>query len=79
MKAILKEHQYCKKVVEKHFNKNLIMSEEEEFQSSSTCWICENSLIVTMTMLEIIGRQLENLEVQLIVVLNLQLTEKNFL
>ena len=42
MKAILKEHQYCKKVVEKHFNKNLIMSEEEEeFQSSSTCWICE--------------------------------------
>ena len=79
MKAILKEHQYCKKVVEKHFNKNLIMSEEEEFQSSSTCWICENSLIMTMTMLEIIGRQLENLEAQLIVVLNLQLTEKNFL
>ena len=79
MKAILKEHQCCKKVVEKHFNKNLIMSEEEEFQSSSTCWICENSLIMTMTMLEIIGRQLENLEAQLIVVLNLQLTEKNFL
>ena len=79
MKAILKEHQYCKKVVEKHFNKNLIMSEEEEFQSSSTCWICENSLIMTMTMLEIIGRQLENLKAQLIVVLNLQLTEKNFL
>ena len=27
----------------KHFNKNLIMIEEEEeqFQSSSTCWICE--------------------------------------
>ena len=26
----------------KHFNKNLIMSEEEEqFQSSNTCWICE--------------------------------------
>ena len=42
MKAILKEHQYCKRVVEKHFNKNLIMSEEEEeFQSSSACWICE--------------------------------------
>ena len=28
--------------MEKHFNKNLIMSEEEEqFQSSNICWICE--------------------------------------
>ena len=28
--------------MKKHFNKNLIMSEEEEqFQSSNTCWICE--------------------------------------
>ena len=42
IKVILKEHQYCKKVGKKHFNKNVIMSEEEEqFQSSSTCWISE--------------------------------------
>ena len=41
IKVILKEHQYCKKVGKKHFNKNLIMSEEEKFQSSSTCWISE--------------------------------------
>ena len=29
--------------MKKHFNKNFIMSEEEEeqFQSSNTCWICE--------------------------------------
>ena len=28
--------------MKKHFNKNLIMSEEEEqFQSSNTCWICK--------------------------------------
>ena len=28
--------------MKKHFNENLIMSEEEEqFQSSNTCWICE--------------------------------------
>ena len=27
--------------MKKHFNKNLIMSEEEHFQSSNTCWICE--------------------------------------
>ena len=42
IKAILKEYQYCKKVMKKHFNRNLIMSEEEEqFRSSNTCWICE--------------------------------------
>ena len=38
--AILKEYNYCKK--KKHFNKNLIMSveEEERFQLSKSCWIC---------------------------------------
>ena len=40
IKAIFKEYQYCKKVMKKHFNKNLIMSEEEEqFQSRNICWI----------------------------------------
>ena len=29
IKAILKEYQYCKGVAKKHFNKNLIMSQEE--------------------------------------------------
>ena len=43
IEAILKDYQYCKKVIKKLFNKNLIMSEEkeEQFQSSNTCWICE--------------------------------------
>ena len=43
IKAILNKFEYCKKVMKKHFNKNLIMSEEKEkeFQSSNTCWICE--------------------------------------
>ena len=43
IKAILKEYKYCKKVMNKHFNKNLIMSEEEEhlFQQSNSCWICK--------------------------------------
>ena len=27
--------------MEKHFNKNLIMTEEEEFQLSNMCWMCE--------------------------------------
>ena len=43
IKAILKEYKYCKKVINKHFNKSLIMSEEEEhlFQQSNSCWICK--------------------------------------
>ena len=43
VKAILKEYQYCKKVMKKHFNKIFIMGEEEEkqFQSSNLCWISE--------------------------------------
>ena len=47
IEEILKEYEYCKKVMKKH-NKNLIMTENEEenFQSSNTCCICEK-LIVT--------------------------------
>ena len=39
--AILKEYKYCKKITKKHFNKNLIMSaeDEERFQSCNNCWI----------------------------------------
>ena len=42
IKAILKEYEYCKKVMKRHFNKNLVVSEEEEqFQLSNTGWICK--------------------------------------
>ena len=42
IKAILKEYKYCKKVMKKHFNKNLIsVEEEEQFQSSNARWICK--------------------------------------
>ena len=43
IKALLKRYEYCKKVMKKHFNKNLIISEEEEhlFKQSNSCWICE--------------------------------------
>ena len=44
IKAILQEYKYCKKEMKKHFNKNLIMTEEEEdlFQRSNNCCICKN-------------------------------------
>ena len=39
---MFKEYEYCKKVMKERFNKNVIMSEEqEEFQSSNVFWICE--------------------------------------
>ena len=43
IKTILEEHTYCKKIMKKHFNKNLIMTEEEAhlFQESNNCWICK--------------------------------------
>ena len=39
IKAILKEYKYFKKVMKKHFNKDLILSEEEEhlFQEGNSC------------------------------------------
>ena len=42
IESILREYNYCKKVIKKHFNKNLIMSaeEEERFELSTICWIC---------------------------------------
>ena len=42
-RTILKEYGYCKKVMKKVFNKNLIMSEEKkkQLQSINICWICE--------------------------------------
>ena len=39
IEGILNEHDYCKKIIKKHFNKNLIMcaEEEERFQLSNNC------------------------------------------
>ena len=41
IETILKEYDYRKSVIKKHFNKNLVMPEnnEQRFQSSSKCWI----------------------------------------
>ena len=57
IKAILKEYKYCKKVMNKLFKKNLIMSEEEEqlFQQLTVVGFVKNLLIKTMKKLEIIA------------------------
>ena len=43
IKLILQEHKYCRKIMNKHFNKNLIMTKKEEnsFLESNNCWICK--------------------------------------
>ena len=39
--AVLEEYDYYKKIIEKHFNKNLVMSaDEERFRLANSCWIC---------------------------------------
>ena len=42
IQCILGEYFYCRRVMKKHFNKNLVMTTEqnEEFEESSICWIC---------------------------------------
>ena len=48
IETILEEYKHCKKVMKKHFKKNLVMTIEDEkrFQSSNKCWICNNLLIM---------------------------------
>ena len=43
MFPVVKEHKYCKKIMKDQFNKNLVMTEKEEylFQQSNSCWICK--------------------------------------
>ena len=43
IEAILKEYDYCKRIMKKHFNKNLVMSVDEEgrIQLANSCWICD--------------------------------------
>ena len=42
VKAIFKEMNCCKQIIKSHFNKNFIMSveDEERFQSRNKCLIC---------------------------------------
>ena len=42
IRSIFKEYGYCRSVMKKHFNKNLVMTAEqnEEFERSNICWIC---------------------------------------
>ena len=40
---MLHEYDYCRELIKTHNNKNLKLSKEEEekFQLSNSCWICD--------------------------------------
>ena len=42
LKQFLKNINIAKKIINRHFNKNLIMTEEDLFQKSNSCWICND-------------------------------------
>ena len=46
--CIFKEYDYCRRVMKKNVNKNLIMTaeENEEFERSNICWICGKQIEV---------------------------------
>ena len=51
IEAILKQYDYYKEIIKKHFNRNLAMSEgdEKRFQSSNKCWICDKLFVAEDT------------------------------
>ena len=42
IQSYFREYNYCRIVMKRHFNKNLVMTveENEEFEGSNICWIC---------------------------------------
>ena len=42
IQSIFREYSYCRRMMKKHFNNNLVMTAEQndEFEKSNICWIC---------------------------------------
>ena len=47
--SLIEESEYCSDLMKKHFNKELVMTNEdnENFKNSTKCWICDNDCIYT--------------------------------
>ena len=45
--SIIEESKYCSDLIKKHFNKELVMTKEdnENFKNSTKCWICDNDYV----------------------------------
>ena len=44
---MIEESKYCSDVMKKHFNKELVMTKDDNkhFENSTKCWICDNDYI----------------------------------
>ena len=44
---MIEESKYCSEMMKKHFNKDLVMTIEnnENFKNSTKCWICDNDYV----------------------------------
>ena len=44
---MIEESKYCSEVMKKHFNKEFVMTKEdnEDFKNSTKCWTCDNDYI----------------------------------
>ena len=44
---MIEESKYCSDVMKKYFNKELVMTKEDnkDFENSTKCWICDNNFI----------------------------------
>ena len=45
--SMIEESKYCSGVMKKHFNKELVMTKEdnEDFEKSTKCWVCDKDYI----------------------------------
>ena len=43
--SMIEESKYCSDVMKKHFNKELVMTKDEDFENSTKCWICDNDYV----------------------------------
>ena len=61
---MIEESKYCSEVMKKHFNKEFVMTKEdnEDFKNSTKGWICDNDYIDNYIKVKIIVISLENIE-----------------
>ena len=60
---MIEESKYCRDVIKKHFNKELVMAnaDNEDFKNSK-CWTCDNVLVNNNVKIKIIVISLKNKE-----------------
>ena len=60
---MIEESKYCSDVIKKYFNKELVMTKEdnEDFKNFAKCWICDNDYIENDVKVRIIVVSMENI------------------